>query len=134
MSRSYRISVRECQNRTIRAEDHVGTQLEILEVLPPEQMAGLLSDELEKRGFVREGDVLVRREKNVTVTVDPCSGTVTVTSEGSEATTVEPERQDRAYDDAGPHAKTVRVNLKQQVLKDIEKKVGEKTSSLQTKI
>ena len=39
MSRSYRVSVRECQNRTIRAEDHVSTQLEILEVLPPEQMA-----------------------------------------------------------------------------------------------
>ena len=43
MSRSYRISVRECVNRVIRAEDRVSTNLEMLEVLPPEQMAGLLA-------------------------------------------------------------------------------------------
>ena len=58
MSRSYRISVRECVSKVIRAEDRVSTNLEILEVLPPEQMAGLLSDELERRGFRREGDGL----------------------------------------------------------------------------
>ena len=42
MSRSYRISVRECINKVIRAQDRVSTNLEILEVLPPEQMAGAL--------------------------------------------------------------------------------------------
>ena len=47
MSRSYRVSVRECVNRVIRAEDRISTQLEILEILPAEQMAGLLADELE---------------------------------------------------------------------------------------
>ncbi|HZU37610.1 MAG TPA: hypothetical protein VFA18_16945, partial [Gemmataceae bacterium] len=50
MSRSYRVSVKESARRTIRAEDRVSTGLEILEVLPPEQMAGLLRDELERRG------------------------------------------------------------------------------------
>src|SRR6516162_3386995 len=98
MSRSYRVSVRECQDRTIRAEDHVSTQLEILEVLPPEQMAGLLADELEKRGFERDGERLVRKQNGVTITVDPARATVTVAAEASEDTTVEAERTDRAYD------------------------------------
>ena len=134
MSRSYRVSVRECQNRTIRAEDHVSTQLEILEVLPPEQMAGLLADELEKRGFERDGTILTRKQNGVTIAVETSTGTVTVTAEASEETTVEAERADRAYDDAGPHAKSVRENLKKQVQKDIERKVEEKTAGLQTKV
>jgi hypothetical protein len=134
MSRSYRVSVRECQNRTIRAEDHVSTQLEILEVLPPEQMAGLLADELERRGFERDGATLTRKQNGVTITVETTSGTVTVAAEASEETTVEAERTDRAYDEVGPHAKSVRENLKQQVQKDIERKVEEKTAGLQSKV
>src|SRR3954454_24059182 len=81
MSRSYRISVRESVNRVIRAEDRVSTELEILQVLPPEQMSGLLADELQSRGFEREGGQLVRRQDGVTVSVDPDTGTVTVSSE-----------------------------------------------------
>ena len=134
MSRSYRVSVRESQNRTIRAEDHVSTQLEILEVLPPEQMAGLLADELEKRGFQRDGTRVSRTQNGVTVTVETTTATVTVATEASEETTVQAERTDRAYDDAGPHAKSVRENLKQQVQKDIERKVEKETASLQTKV
>ena len=134
MSRSYRVSVRECQNRTIRAEDHVSTQLEILEVLPPEQMAGLLADELAKRGFERDGTRMIRKQNDVTITVETTTGTVTVAAEAAEDATLEAERADRAYDDVGPHAKSVRENLKQQVRKDIEKKAGEKKASLQTKV
>jgi hypothetical protein len=134
MSRSYRVSVRESQNRTIRAEDHVSTQLEILEVLPPEQMAGLLADELEKRGFQRDGTTLTRQQNGVSISVETSTGTVTVAAEASEETTVEAERADRAYDDVGPHAKSVRENLKKQVQKDIERKVEEKTAGLQTKV
>jgi hypothetical protein len=134
MSRSYRVSIRESQNRIIRAEDHVSTQLEILEVLPPEQMADLLADELERRGFERDGTRLTRTQNGVTISVETTTGTVTVAAEASEETTIEAERSDRAYDDVGPHAKVVRENLKKQVEKDIEKKAGEKTASLQTKV
>lgn len=134
MSRAYRVTVRENQNRTIRAEDHVSTQLEILEVLPPEQMAGLLADELERRGFQRDGTRLTRQQNGVTISVETTTGTVTVAAEASEETAIQAERTDRAYDDAGPHAKVVRENLKKQLEKDIEKKVGERTASLQTKV
>jgi len=134
MSRSYRISVRECVNRVIKAEDRISTQLEILEVLPPEQMAGLLSDELAKQGFEKEGEVLVRHEDNLTITVDPNTGEVTVAAESSEQVKVEQERHGRAYDDIGPHASQVREQLRQEALRDAEKKVDEKTGSLQGKV
>jgi hypothetical protein len=71
MSRSYRISVRECVNRVIKAEDRVSTQLEVLEILPPEQMAGLLSDALEKEGYRREGNLLVKEEDGVVISSMP---------------------------------------------------------------
>jgi hypothetical protein len=134
MSRSYRISVRECINRTISAEDRVCTQLEILEVLPPEQMAGLLADELAKRGFERNGTTMTRAEDGVVITVDTETGTVTVSAEAAENTRVEGERQGRAYDDVGPHASQVRENLRQETIRDLEKKVQEKTSELQGKV
>ncbi|HTU89582.1 MAG TPA: hypothetical protein VMF69_05740 [Gemmataceae bacterium] len=134
MSRAYRINVRETRNRTICAEDHVRTQLEILEVLPPEQMAGLLADELERRGFERCGTRLSRTQNGVTVTVETTTAIVTVAADASEQTTIEAERSDRAYDDAGPHAKVVRENLKKMLEKDIDRKADEKKAGLQTKV
>ncbi len=134
MSRAYRVSVRETRNRIIRAEDHVSTRLEILEVLPPEQMAGLLADELERRGFERDGTRLIRKQNGVTVAVETTTATVTVAAEVSEEATIQAERSDRAYDDIGPHAKVVRENLRKQLEKDIERKISEKTARLQTKV
>ena len=84
MSRSYRIAVRETLRRVIRASDRVSTQLELLEILPPEVMAHLLRAELEKRGFTSEGEELVREQDGVRVTVDPTTGTVTVHAEAAE--------------------------------------------------
>jgi len=134
MSRSYRISVRESVNRVIKAEDRISTQLEILEVLPPEQMAGLLSDQLAEQGYEKEGEVMVKKEGNLTITVDPNTGTVTVAAEGSEQVKIDQERHGRAYDDIGPHASQVREQLRQEALRDAEKKVEEKTGSLQGKV
>jgi len=134
MSRSYRISVRECINRVIKAEDKVSTQLEILEVLPPAQMAGLLGDELENKGFRREGDELVKEDDGVVISVNAKTGEVTVSSAASETTKVEGELSGRAYDDVGPHAGTVREGLKQELQKNLEKKVTDKQGALQTQI
>jgi hypothetical protein len=134
MSRSYRVSVSESVNRVIRAEDRVSTCLEILEVLPPEQMAGLLGDELEKRGFKKNGKVFVRTENGVTVTVDPDSATVTVSAEAKEDVEVEGKREGRSYDDAGPNAKSVKEKLKGELKQELEKKVEKKQEALQSKI
>jgi hypothetical protein len=134
MSRSYRISVRECVNRVIKAEDRVSTQLEILEILPPEQMAGLLADELEKGGYRREGNLLVKEVDGVTVTVDAEKGEVTVSAEATDAAKVEGELHGRAYDDIGPHASQVRENLREELKRKLEKNVEEKTGALQGKV
>src|SRR5438128_613784 len=108
MSRSYRVSVKERQNRTLRAEDRVSTELELIEVLPCEEMAGLLHDELQRRGFKEEDGEMVRRQKGVTIRVDPASATVTVSAEASQKVDLESERTGSAYDDIGPNSKQVK--------------------------
>jgi hypothetical protein len=134
MSRSYRIAVAESTNDVIRAEDRVSTCLEILEVLPPEQMGELLAQELEKRGFERDGDKLVRKEKGVTITVDPQKGEVTISAEASEEVSLESKKEGRAYDDVGPSSTKVREELRKEALKDLQRKKDEKTASLQSKV
>jgi hypothetical protein len=134
MSRSYRVSVQESQNRVIRAEDRVSTQLELLEVLPPEQMAALLEQELKARGFEKVGEVLVRKEEGMTISVDPKTATVTVSVEASEEAVLEGERQGRAYDDVGPHATQVKQGLQKDLQKELDRKAEEKTAKLQGKV
>jgi hypothetical protein len=134
MSRAYRVSVKECVNRVIKAEDRVSTQLEILEVLPPEQMAELLAQELVQRGFERNGNTLTRTEDGVTISVEIDSGTVTVSSEGCETAKVQGERVGRAYDDVGPQAGEVRQTLREDLKRDLQQKVDEKTAALQSKV
>ncbi|MGC4116938.1 MAG: hypothetical protein QM765_20730 [Myxococcales bacterium] len=79
MSRAYRISVSESVRRHVRVEDGVCTSLELLEVLPKENMADLLAKELEGRGFKRDGDKAVRTEKDgVRIEVDLKDGSIKV--------------------------------------------------------
>ncbi len=135
MSRSYRISVRECVNRVIKAEDSISTQLEILEVLPPEQMAGLLADELGRGRLPSvEGNLLVKEVDGVTVSIDADKGEVTISAEAAEAAKVEGEMHGRAYDDVGPHAGQVRENLREELKRKLEKGVEDKTGALQSKV
>ena len=125
MSRSYRISVRESCSRVIRAEDRVSTQLEILEVLPPEQMAGLLADGAGRSTASSEdGDTMVRQEDGVNDHRRPEHGHRDGRGRGAEATKVDGERDGRAYDDVGPHAGQVREQLRKELQKNLEKKVA----------
>ena len=134
MSRAYRIRVRESLTRVVRAHDRVSTQLEVLEILPADQMGELLAQELEKRGFRREGDVVVREKDGVTITVDPATGSVTVSVEGSEQVELEAEKEGRAYDDAGSHAARVRKDLQEQAKKELEALAQRETERLQSQI
>lgn len=101
MSRAYRVTVRESQRRVVRAEDHVGTTLELLEVLPREAMADLLRWELLGRGFAAEGDQLVRRGDGITVSIDPEEGCVTIRAETAEEVELEAIRRGYADEDHG---------------------------------
>lgn len=79
MSRCYRITVSESLRRTVQVEDGVESRLELLDILPPDQMQALLGAELRARGYAGDGQVLSKElEHGVTVEVDLAEGTVHV--------------------------------------------------------
>lgn len=135
MSRAYRIRVRESLTRVLKAHDRVSTQLEILEILPPEQMAALLEQELIARGFQKHGETLARqRSGGVTVTVDLKTGTVTVQAEASEQMDLEIEKEGRSYDDGGESLRKVKKALQQELRESLQEKADEKTAQLQSQV
>ena len=93
MSRAYRVVVNEQLRRHVQAEDGVRAKLEVLPILPTERMGELLGAELGARGFVREGDKAVRREKDgVTIAVDLRTGALDVTASASQDVNLTAER------------------------------------------
>jgi hypothetical protein len=134
MSRAYRIKVSQSLDRTLRAEDSVSTRLEILEVLPADQMADLLAAELEAAGYRREGGQLVREQDGVVITVDPKTGEVTVRAKACEDVRLEGEKEGRAYDEGGPAAKAVRKDLEKQLQSGLEAQAKEKEAALQSRV
>src|SRR5262249_54323309 len=120
--------------RVVTAQDRVSTQLEVLEILPPEQMAELLAQELENRGFERRGTVLVREQDGVTLTVEPMTGTVTVQIEGAQQVHLESEREGRSYEESGAVAAKIRQSLQEAARKDLEQQADQETAKLQTKL
>lgn len=121
MSRSYRVRVRESLRTTIRGEDHVGTTIELLEILPGEEMAALLRDELARRGFGDEEGRLVRKSGGLTIEVDPCSGEVEVRSECDEEITLEGEMSGHADTDWGETGrKRTEDNLRRQLTEQLQ--------------
>src|SRR5262249_6019911 len=133
MSRAYRIRVQESLRRRIAANDEVCTQLELLEVLPPEQMADLLRDELKRRRVDDKNGQLVREDDGLTATIDPKTGEVTVRSQESEQLELAGHREGIAYDDLGPNSKNVQKELGQRLRRDLEKQAEHEQSKLQTK-
>jgi hypothetical protein len=132
MSRAYRIRVAESLNKTLQAEDSICTQIELLEVLPPEQMAELLRNELQERGFKEEQGQMVRRDGGVTVAIDPASGEVALTSEAKKDLSIQAEREGVAYDDIGPAEKAVKKALERQLQSDLARHAEHEQGRLQS--
>ena len=132
MSRAYRISMKESDTRCLKAGDEIGTQLEILDILPPEDMATLLREELKKRGFAEQDDgTMARSDGAVTVTVDPCSGEVTVKAQAEETVSQEAHREASGFNDVGPNEGSLRERVKEQLKQDLNKKFEQEQSRLQ---
>jgi len=134
MSRAFRVKVSESMRKVIRASDHVSSQLEVLRILPDEDMAVLIAAELEKQGFEREGDDCVREEDGVRITVHLPTATVKVESQAEEEVELKVERSDITYDDVGPSVEDVRARLKEQAGADLEKSATAKTDDLQKQV
>lgn len=134
VSRAYRITVKESVTRDLKAADEIGSQIELLEILPPEAMGQLLRQELESRGFRETDDgTLTRKSGGVTVTVDPCNGEVTVKAEASDKVTVEGTRDAQAWNDVGPGRDQVTQKTREQLRKDLDKKIDKENERLQEK-
>jgi hypothetical protein len=134
MSRAYRITVKESETRHLKAGDEISTCLELLEILPPEDMATLLKHELKNRGFEEQEDgTMVRKDGDITVTVDPCSGEVTVKSETAEKIDLEARRDATGFNDVGPGENSLRERVREQLRQDLDKKFEQEQSRLQNR-
>ncbi len=132
MSRAYRITVKESSTRELKGSDEICTQLEVLEILPPEVMAELLKKELIQKGYTENADgTLTREDGNITVTVNPKTFEVSVKSQVGEEVTLEAKRETFGYDDVGPAQRELRERLKKQIDDDISKKAEHETERLQ---
>ena len=135
MSRAYRITVKESDTRHLKAGDEICTQLEILEILPPEDMATLLKEELKKRGFEEQEDGTMERKDGDLTVKDrrPGEGEVTVKAETAETVKQEAKREATGFNDVGPNEKSLREKVKDQLKTDLDKKFEQEQSKLQTK-
>jgi DNA anti-recombination protein RmuC len=131
MSRAYRIRVKERLSQDLSASDEVCADLEVLEILPGDQMADLLSKELKARGFEEKEGELVRSKDGVTVIVDPKSGKVSVRTEKEEKVELETEKEGWGYDDVGPQGQQIRRQLSEQAKAELERRSQRSQERLQ---
>jgi hypothetical protein len=131
MSRAYRIRVKESVRQDLSASDEVCADLEILEILPGDQMAELVAKELKDRGYEEKDSKLVKSKDGVTVTVDPKSGEVTVKAEKGEHVELATQKEGWAYDDVGQRAQTVRKQLSEQAKAELERRAERQQEKLQ---
>jgi FtsH ternary system domain X5 len=134
MSRAFRICIRESLRKVMRAEDRVSTQLELLPILPPEQLTELLTAELAARGFVQKGDTMQRSQKGVTVTVAPASATVTVQASARENIDLETEASGFATSRGGKAAERAREALRNQARQSLETRSEMSQQALQADV
>ena len=135
MSRAYRVRIAESISKIIRASDHVSTHLELLEILPAEEMTELLEEELSKEGFEKNEEGQLEREQNgVTVVIDPKTAKVTVKAEAAQDVDLETEAEGRGYDDMGPSREQVEEKLRKQAREQLEEEAGRKTEDLQKEV
>src|SRR5579864_1322872 len=132
MSRAYKVKVKEALARDVRVQDDIEAQLEILEILPPEQMSEMLAQELERRGFQRQEDgTMVRKGDGICVTIEPCNGRVTIEAEASDRIEAEGTREGYGYDDIGPGRKSVEQRIGKELRGDLEKRIDQQAEKLQ---
>ena len=132
MSRAYRITVKESLTRDLKASDEVCSDLEILAILPADQMAELMRGELRQRGFEEDGGKMIRHDEGITVSVDPNTGEVSVKAEAADSVELKAQRDDWGYDDAGPNAAAIRSRASEQLKQDLERRADQQQTRLQT--
>lgn len=133
MSRCYRISVSESLQRHVQVDDGLETQLELLDILPPERMQSLLADKLEERGYSHvEGTTWEKTfESGVHVTVDVDGGSVTI-SLTEEAELALERKRTTTVADVDP--RQVEERLRKSVQEQLEVEADEHQEALRVEV
>jgi hypothetical protein len=133
MSQAYRIKLRESETRVLHAEDKVCTRLELLEVLPADQMTTLLKQALQQRGYAEQPDgTLQRQHGKGLITVDPCEGTVSVSIQEEQEVVHTAEKNVSIYPDISP--RTLRKEERQLLREEIDKQFANTQQQLQKNV
>mgnify|MGYP005855089941 CR=1 FL=1 len=141
MSRAYRIEVKERLRTILKGEDRVSTRLELLDILPRDQMAKLLADELKRRGFELtdpaqpDGPLERTREDGLVVEIDPRSSEVVVRLERERETEIEGSKVgvgDTDYGKKGEHSLTRK--LREDLLKELSETARKQSGQLQREV
>ncbi len=130
--RPYRITVREVLRKTVVAEDHVGTQLELPPVLPPHRTTELLGKALEKRGFEDQGSGIMKRDGGgVKVEVNTVTAEVKASASGSSDIDISEEGN---LPGCHPCAQRAKESLHDGLRKKLERRAEHEECDLQTEV
>ncbi len=131
MSRAYRIRVKESISHDVVASDEICSDLEILEILPADQMSDLLKGELQGRGYEEKEGKMVKEQNGIRISVDTKSGEVSIKSEMTETITVECEKEGYGYDDVGPSKQTIEKFLSDQAKAEAQRRAEKQKEIVQ---
>jgi hypothetical protein len=139
MSRAYRIrqsiSVSDSLNRDVTVGDEICTELELLEILPPERMTKLLKQALRDRQFEEENGKMVRREGGITITIDPDTAEVVIRTEESRNLEAEGTRVG-SVDQSSSDRERARVQeqLREALREELGRQINEKERNAQQRV
>jgi TATA-binding protein-associated factor Taf7 len=132
VSRAIQVRVSESVVRTVHVEDGVQSPLEMLPVLARDRMAELLAAELEKLGFLREGNKAARKDADgIEVTVDLAAATITVKLGADAKLSEEVELSARV---GVENQQTTESNLREDAQRELETRVAERTEALRRQV
>jgi len=132
VSRAIQVRVSESVVRTIHVEDGVQSPLEMLPILGADRMADLLATELEKLGFLRDGDLATRTDPDgIEVTIDLRAATVSVKLG---ATADLEEAIERRANVAEESRTRVESSLRDDVMRELDERLGERTEALRREV
>ena len=130
MSRAYKVSIQEAQTREIKAGDEICSQIELLPILPPEEMEYLLRCELAQHGFQEAEGTMQRTTGTVLVAIDPCSGVIRVKAQIQKSLALLVEKTGEVYDRVEEAAR-MRLSLVEKARDEIEHQAEEQRKSFQ---
>jgi type II secretory ATPase GspE/PulE/Tfp pilus assembly ATPase PilB-like protein len=132
VSWAYRITLKESATRVIHAADQITTTLDLLEILPVDQMAELVRQACRERGFVEQanGTLVIKLDDGVAV-IDPQQGTVTVSLQKEQVLTKTAEQIVEVYHNTHVEAATQLQENKTDLQKRLDQQFEQAQQQLQ---